>query len=100
MVGPDDQLWLFYVDGDTDRLRQRAQDGTALTTRLPGFAGLAAVRSHDDATFEEVAISMVGEVPLAVVDPDIIALPEGGWRMFFLGVAAAAERVNDFETDR
>lgn len=86
----DGRWWLFYVDGDTDAMLAAAEAGTPLETGWRGFGGLGAAVSDDGAHFERVDITVVGDaVPLYVVDPDLVRLPDGRWRLYYLGVDAA-----------
>jgi hypothetical protein len=84
--GADGDVWLFFVDGDLDRLMDAAETGTPLTTGIVGVGGLGAARSSDGADFERVDIAFTGDVPLYIVDPDIQTLPDGTWRMTYFGV--------------
>ena len=87
-VGPEGDLWLFYVDADLNRLLEAAETGTPLRSGIVGVGGLGAARSTDGSTFSPVEISFEGDVPLYIVDPDITALPDGTWRMTYFGVPA------------
>ncbi|HNH50609.1 MAG TPA: hypothetical protein PKY30_26485, partial [Myxococcota bacterium] len=88
---PDGTLWIFYVDGDLQRLRERAAAGEPVGPGLRGFGGLAAATSRDGRSFEEVELSFRGDLPLYMVDPDIVRMPDGSYQLYYLGVPA--ERV-------
>lgn len=83
---PDGNLWLFYVDGDLERLRSKAAAGEAVGPGLRGFGGLAAAVSRDGRIFEEVELQFRGELPLYMVDPDIVTMPDGSYQLYYLGV--------------
>lgn len=87
-VGPDGDVWVFFVDADLDGLLETAEAGTPMRSGILGVGGLGAARSSDGTNFERVDIAFEGDVPLYVVDPDIIPLPDGRYRMTYFGVPA------------
>jgi hypothetical protein len=95
-------LWLFFVDGDLDRLLEAADSGSPLSSGIVGVGGLGAARSSDGTHFERVEIAFSGDVPLYIVDPDIRALPDGTWRMTYFGVPtdrACADSMDPVRTE-
>ncbi len=88
-IGPDGDVWIFFVDGDVDALVDSATAGIALEgLGVAGLGGLRAARSSDGVRFELVDVEATGDGPLFVVDPTIAELPDGTYRMFFYGIQA------------
>ncbi|MFZ5475155.1 MAG: hypothetical protein ACOZNI_00140 [Myxococcota bacterium] len=98
VVDDEGRPWLFFVDGDLDAMMAKAEAGEPMRAGWGGVAGLAAARWSEDGTWERVEVEVVGDdVPLLIVDPDILRLPDGSWRMYTLSVPAdeaCADRVN------
>jgi len=80
---------LFYVDGDLDRAAQLAYDGSDWfsTHGLGGFGALRMASSSDGYAYSEVDdFEIRGLERGQIVDPDIIRLPDGRWRLYYLVV--------------
>lgn len=84
--GPDGRLWMMFVDTDVDLLRRRAQAHQALASGFAGIAGLGLAVSEDGTLFERVSVEISGDVPLYVVDPDIVPREDGSYDLYFFGV--------------
>jgi len=88
--GDDGRLYLFHVDGDLEKLQDWAVDAPERfeTRGFPGLGALALAVSDDDGrTFEPVAdFAVRGLVRGMVVDPDVVRLPDGTWRLYYVGV--------------
>jgi hypothetical protein len=88
--GPDGRVHLVFVEGDLDRARALARNGDAWM-RTHGLLGFGAI---DMAVADSPEGPFLGGTPFVVhgivhgmvVDPTIRALPEGGWRLYYLGV--------------
>ncbi len=89
VVDDDDQLWLFFVDGDLDQAMAYAERGEPMLTGAIGFCGLAALVSADGQGWEEVELRIDGELPECLVDPDIHRLVDGRWRLTWLALSSA-----------
>ena len=87
VVDGEGRRWLFAVDGDLAAMRAAAAAGEALPMGWGGLGGLRAA-VEGEAGWEPVALSLDGEAPLVLVDPTLIALPGGGWRLYAFAVAA------------
>jgi len=88
-VGPDGDIWLFFVDADLDALLDAAESGRPMGSGIVGVGGLGAARSADGSSFTRVDLRFEGEVPLYIVDPVITPLSDGRYRMTYFGVPAA-----------
>lgn len=87
--GPDGRVYLFYVDGDLDHLVDKARTDSAWLKRhgLPGLGALKLLVSDDGRSFSEVPdFGIEGLVGGMVVDPDVVALPDGTWRLYYVGM--------------
>ncbi len=87
--GPDGRYYLFYGDGDLAHARRVAESGSDWfrTHGLSGFGALRLATSDDGLTFTvEEDFAVQGIVRGMVVDPDVIALPDGRYRMYYVGV--------------
>lgn len=84
-----DGWFMVYVDGDLDALLSAADAGTALPAGLLGFGGLAAQVSVDGVVWSPVTLEFAGPVPTYAVDPELQALPDGRWALYFYGIPAA-----------
>jgi hypothetical protein len=85
----DGKYLLYYVDGDLDRLVSIADEGSAwMTTHgIPGIGALAMATSDDGIHFERVEdFAIDALVRGMVVDPDVVAQPDGTWRMYYVGM--------------
>lgn len=86
--GPDGRLWMVYVDTDLQRMRERARAHRPLRSGWAGVGGLGMAVSEDGREFHPVAMEIQGEVPLYVVDPDLVAREDGSYDLYFFGVPA------------
>jgi len=86
---PDGRLWLYFVDGDLDDLLEGAsnpENGFA-ERGLPGVGALGAAVSTDGLSFQRVADAQIRGLGVGLfADPDIVPIPRGGWRMFYLAM--------------
>lgn len=92
------KYYLYVVDGDHDRFLQAAAEGSDYlqTHGWVGVGALALYTSDDGRTFtEEPAFEVQGIARAMVVDPEITRLPDGRWRMVYVGVLIA----DQFEMD-
>ncbi len=90
VVGPDGRTWLFFVDGDVDALleRARARSRADLTRGIPSLGAIGLAVSDDGLHFERVPdLEIRGLLRGMVVDPEVIRLPDGRWRMYYVGMA-------------
>lgn len=82
------KIWLYYVDGDVDAFLGYAEDDPEYlqTHGWVGLGAFALMSSTDGTTFEpEPDFAIEGLVQGEVVDPDITRLPDGTWRMVYVG---------------
>jgi hypothetical protein len=89
VVGPDGRYYLFHVDGDIEQLLRTDPDASAYFRAhgLPGVGALSLSVSEDGRHFEPVPdFSVEGIVLGMVVDPDVIRLPDGSWRLYYIGM--------------
>ena len=86
-IDDDGRSVLIGVDGDLDQLLADAAAGVPMTAGMRGICGLSGlvVEGGDATPFE---VTMDGDVPACVVDPDVRRLPDGRWRMHFFGLCA------------
>lgn len=91
VVGPDDDLWLVFVDGDLETLRWKANAGLPIRSGIIGFAGLGVAHSDNgyDWTREEMVLEG-DDLPVVLVDPDVQQLSDGSYRLYALGFRADA----------
>lgn len=89
VVGLDGRTWLFYVNGDLNALSAAAAAQIPVGPGLTGFGGLGASVSEDGVHFSPVAIEIQGDLPLYVVDPDIIRRADGSYQLYYLGIPAS-----------
>lgn len=82
-------LVMIHVDGDLDALLDQAEAHTPMRGGLVGLGGLAAATSPDGVNWTRVDLVFDSPLPTYAVDPEIIALPGGGWALYFYGVPAA-----------
>ncbi len=94
--GPDGRVWLFFVDGNLDQLLVGAADpGQDFERRgLPGVGALGAAVSTDGITFDRVPAHIEGLRVGMFADPEVVPVPGGGWRMYFLAMS-----VGEYTTD-
>jgi len=79
--------WLYYIEGDIDAAIERAEAGSDwfATHGIGGYGALALASSTDGVTFSPVEeFGVAGLTPGMVVDPDVIAMPDGTWRMYYV----------------
>lgn len=87
--GPDGAVRLFYVEGDHARGRAVARDRSpwAAAHGLVGWGAIDQLVSRDGLHFEiERGFGVLGLVQGMVVDPCVRALPDGTWRLWYVGV--------------
>lgn len=85
----DGTLVMIFVDGDLDAMLAAADTHTPLPTGFIGFGGLAAATSTDGVEWTPMALSFDAPLPTYAVDPELLALPDGTWALYFYGVPAA-----------
>lgn len=89
VLGPDGRTYLYFVEGDMERARVNARE-RSLWFRdhgLPGYGAFDAMVSDDGLNFSPlVDFRIEGVVKGMVADPDIIQLPDGRWRMYYVGL--------------
>lgn len=86
--GPDGRVYLFYGEGDLDVGRAVATSGSTWfgTHGLVGYGALQLAVSDDGYTFETVEEFEVEEIVRGmVVDPDVVRLPDGRYRLYYVG---------------
>ena len=85
-----DRTWLFYGEGDLGlgfELASQSSDWF-LTHGLIGFGALNLLVSDDGLHFEPVAEFAIQDLLVGmVVDPDVIRLPDGRFRLYYVGLA-------------
>lgn len=89
VLGRDGRIYLYTVDGDLDRARKLAASGSSWFSAhgLVGHGALRLAVSDDGLSFQDVEeFGIVGGVRGMLVDPDVVALPDGRWRMYYVGV--------------
>jgi hypothetical protein len=89
VTGPDGRIWMFFVDADLEAMRAAARAGAPIGPGWRGMGGLGAAVSEDGASFTRVELNIAGALPLYVVDPDVVAMPDGTYHLYFLGIRAA-----------
>ena len=90
VVGPAGRTWLFFVDGDLDSMLANARKGSTqhLTRGIPSLGALDLAVSDDGLHFERVPeFEIRGLTRGMVVDPEVIRLSDGRWRMYYVGMA-------------
>lgn len=85
----DGTLVMIFVDGDLDATLDAADSHTPMRTGLIGFGGLGAATSTDGVTWSPLPLSFDAPLPTYAVDPELLALPDGTWALYFYGVPAA-----------
>jgi hypothetical protein len=88
VIGPDGSYWLFFIDGNLERLKSWGEEHQPVGPGLRGFGGLEAAVSEDGVNFERVELTVTGELPLYMVDPDIVLGKDGIYRLYYLGILA------------
>lgn len=88
-VRGDGTLVMIFVDGDLDAMLAAADTHTPLRTGFIGFGGLGAATSTDGVEWTPMALSFDAPLPTYAVDPELLALPDGTWALYFYGVPAA-----------
>lgn len=86
--GPDGRVYLFFGEGDLDLGRSVAASGSTWfrTHGLLGYGALQLAVSDDGYTFETVEEFEVQDIVRGmVVDPDVVRLPDGRWRLYYVG---------------
>lgn len=92
VVGPDGRTYLYYVDGDLEMGREVARSRSTWFRDhgLMGYGSLNAMVSDDGISFEPLPdFAVRGAVRGMLADPDVIALPDGRYRMYYVGMPAA-----------
>jgi len=97
-LAADGRYYLYYLDGDLDHAREVAQSGSDWF-RSHGLGGYGALRlaiSKDGKHFEVCEDFAVQDlVRGTVADPDLVALDDGSWRLYYMG--ATVEQLLDPE---
>jgi len=90
----DGRIYLFFVEGSLERGEQLAREGSDWFRGhgLIGFGALDLLVSSDQGqTFTAVPeFEVRGLVRGMVVDPELLRLPDGRWRLYYLGVPVPA----------
>lgn len=87
--GADRRIYLFYVDGDLERAAHLATSGSSWfgAHGLVGHGALRLAVSDDGVRFQDVEeFGIVGAVRGMLVDPEVLPLPDGRWRLYYVGV--------------
>ncbi len=85
----DGVYYMFYLDGDPDWSKTVVHSGSDwfATHGLGPFGAMRMATSTDAYHFEPVeAFGIEDLVPAMVADPDVIQLPDGRWRLYYLSV--------------
>lgn len=88
VLADDGRTWIFFVEGDLDLAREVASSGSDWFKEhgLIGYGAIDAIVSDDGLNFASVDDFGIGSiVPGFVADPDVIRLPDGRWRMYYVG---------------
>lgn len=91
VLGPDGRTYLYYVDGDLEKGREIARAGSTWFRDhgLIGYGAINAMVSDDGLHFEPLDdFAIRGAVRGMLADPDVIQLPDGTWRMYYVGMPA------------
>jgi hypothetical protein len=89
LVLHESRYYLFHLDGDPERAKALAREGSDWYTRhgLAPFGGMRLASSLDGERFDEVEdFGIEGLEPSWIADPDVIRLPDGRWRLYFLSI--------------
>lgn len=78
----------LYVDGDLDLAVRMAEAHEPMAAGMIGLGGLGVSTSPDGRAWTAAALSFAGPVPAYVVDPEVLALADGRYALYFLGVEA------------
>lgn len=87
IIGPDGRYYLIFGEGDLDVGRTVATTHSTwfATHGLIGTGALSAAVSDDGVTFERIEdFAVDGLVRGMVVDPDIVRMPSGTYRMYYV----------------
>lgn len=88
VVGPDGLIYLFFGEGDLERGKQIARSSSNWFRQhgLIGYGALGLMVSGDGLEFQEVPdFAIEGIVRGMVVDPEILRLPNGEFRLYYVG---------------
>lgn len=91
VIGPDGRTYLFYTEGDLEHGRRVARSGSRWFQAhgLIGYGAISAMVSDDGVGFTLLDDFQIGGVVRGMVaDPDVIQLPDGRWRMYYVGLSA------------
>ena len=89
VYGPDGRIYLYYLEGDLEHGREVARTRSTWFRDhgLAGFGALNALVSDDGLRFEPLdGFGVEGLVRGMVADPDVITLPDGRLRMYYVGL--------------
>jgi len=87
--GPDGRIYLYFLEGDLDHARERVRTRSPWFREhgLSGFGALDAWVSDDGLHFEPLeGFRVLSIVRGMVADPDVVRLPDGTWRMYYVGL--------------
>ena len=87
-IAADGSLVAIFVDGDLDRMLEMAEAGEPMPTGIIGLGGLGAATSDDGVTWTRATLTTDLPFPAFAVDPELHAMRDGGWALYFLGVPA------------
>lgn len=81
-------LVMIHVDGDLDAMLAAAEAHVPMRGGLVGLGGLGAATSSDGVNWTRAELEFDTPLPTYAVDPELFALPGGGWALYFYGVPA------------
>ena len=87
--GADGRFYMFYGAADLDAAREVVRAGGNLFAKrgIYGYGALGLMVSDDGVTFqEELDFEIRGLVRGMVVDPDVVQLPDGRYRLYYVGL--------------
>ncbi len=89
VIRHEGRTYLFYGEGDLGLGFELASEGSDwfLTRGLLGYGALGLLVSDDGVTFEPVPDFAIQDLVVGmVVDPDVIQLPDGRFRLYYVGL--------------
>jgi hypothetical protein len=100
--GPDGAVRLFFVEGDFARGRAVARDRSPFLAShgLVGYGAIDQLVSRDGLAFQtELAFGVKDLVQGMVVDPVVHRLPDGRWRLYYIGLSVEQLTARDAWAD-